>query len=185
MRNCTRRVSRYNRRRSVPALLLGLLMLMCLSPPAVAQDRWFGPDKFIHFIGGFLVTSVSYSVARNAFDWDHDRARIFGAATGVTLSVGKELFDMWSGRGVASGKDLVWDGLGIGAGMILINQLKPENGSIPPALMLTRCGISAPGRGAKPAELFPLKAVDTQYRVPTLRLISDGLTSNRIFPEGD
>ena len=99
---------------------------MALPGRASAQDSWFGPDKFLHFMGAFLATSVSYTVASSAWDMDHDRARMVGAATGVALSLAKELYDSLSGRGHASGKDLFWDGIGIGAGMAMINLMKPS-----------------------------------------------------------
>ncbi|MCK4771874.1 MAG: hypothetical protein KAT18_03065 [Candidatus Latescibacteria bacterium] len=131
------------------ASITGILLLASLPTRALAQDDWFGPDKLLHFIGGFLATSVSYTVAANVWDMDHDRARMVGAATGVVLSVGKEIYDSLSGRGHASGKDLFWDGIGIGMGMMMINQMKPE------------CGIRI--------DQSLLNAVDTTSGIPTLR----------------
>jgi len=91
-----------------------------------AQDDWFGADKFLHLIGSFLATSVSYTIASSVWDMDHDKARMVGAATGIVVSIGKEVYDTVSGQGYASGKDLFWDGIGMGMGMVMINQMKQD-----------------------------------------------------------
>lgn len=118
-----------NRSKRLLAFTSLVLVLMISIPGNVgAQDDWFGADKFLHLIGSFLATSVSYTVAASAWDLDHDKARMIGAVTGVVVSIGKEVYDSMSGRGYASGKDLFWDGIGIGMGMVMINQMK-ENPS--------------------------------------------------------
>lgn len=156
--------------RAAAILLLAALVLGTHVRPVAAQDEWFGPDKVLHFIGGFLVTSVTYTIARNALDWEHEDARLAGFTAGIAASIAKEVYDGLSWRGTASGKDLVWDGLGIGFGMVLLNNVD-----------LGRCGSTAAGpeglrlyvrlqRGLPslsgfrppPAEraLFPFHAVD-------------------------
>lgn len=182
MRSCTRRASRSEHRTlSLPAVCTALLVLALPARRAGAQDQWLGPDKFLHFMGGFLVTSISYTVAVNAWDWDHDRARMFGAATGVAVSIGKELYDSFSGRGHVSGKDLFWDGIGIGTGMAVINQLKSEpaqgtagialwRGMISTEFNLRRPCVSGREPLFRPALRPSLKAVDTTFSGPTLRI---------------
>ena len=124
-RNCISPVNGFKRRFVHFVLVLLLCAVGSLVTPqnTRAQDSWFGPDKILHFFGGFMVTSVSYVVAYNVTDWDHWKSLEFGVGMGVAASVGKELYDVLSGRGHASGKDLVWDGIGIGVGVIFIDAL--------------------------------------------------------------
>jgi hypothetical protein len=67
------------------------------------------------------VTTLSYSLAYDGLGWDRDESRVFAVATATTLSVGKEVYDLLT-DGQPSGKDLFWDGMGIGVGVLLINQ---------------------------------------------------------------
>jgi uncharacterized protein YfiM (DUF2279 family) len=108
-------------RRVPPALLITVAILLIAPRPASAQDDWFGPDKLLHFLGGFFVTSVGYTFAATALDMEHEQARAFGVGAGVMAGIGKEVWDGLSGRGDPSGKDLFWDGIGIGLGVVLVN----------------------------------------------------------------
>lgn len=124
MKNCIRPVNRSKRLLAFTSLVL--VLMISIQGRVGAQDDWFGADKLLHFIGSFLTTSVSYTIAASAWDLDHDKARMVGAAAGVAVSIGKEVYDSLSGQGYASGKDLFWDGIGIGMGMVMINQMKPD-----------------------------------------------------------
>ncbi len=124
MKNCIRPVNRSKRLLAFTSLVL--VLMISIQGKVGAQDDWFGADKLLHFIGSFLTTSVSYTIAASAWDLDHDKARMVGAAAGVVVSIGKEVYDSLSGQGYASGKDLFWDGIGIGMGMVMINQMKPD-----------------------------------------------------------
>ncbi len=122
-------------------LLLTGLLLIALPSGARAQDDWFGPDKILHFIGGFVCTGAGYVVARDAWDWEHDRAVSFGVGVGVTCSIAKELYDAFVKRTYFSGKDLVWDGLGIGLGVIVVNAMEEsDSGTTLDALLSGRTG---------------------------------------------
>ncbi|MFC1539963.1 hypothetical protein ACFL41_00570 [Gemmatimonadota bacterium] len=173
--------------------MLSLICLLAIPRPARAQDSWFGPDKILHFLGGFMVTSFSYMVAHQSFDWDHEKSLQFGVGMGVAASVGKELYDLLSGEGYASGKDLVWDGLGIGLGVILVNTLADSDGGVRPA---TGAGLQGryslrqlsltPGQPLFRMPEFRLpKPVDTRYIVPTFGLPPGGKLKPGWTPEGD
>jgi len=163
--------------------MLSAFCLLSAPRPARAQDSWFGPDKILHFFGSFMVTSVSYVVAYNVTDWDHWKSLEFGVGMGVVASVGKELYDSLSGRGEASGWDLVWDGLGIGAGVLFINALAdpPPRGSrkgqtVDGTVFSLRVLSLTPSRSLFRTPEFRLsKPVDTLYRVPTLGLPPGGI----------
>jgi uncharacterized protein YfiM (DUF2279 family) len=117
---------RVNRSESGPArpsiaLVFALFILAASARPAAAQDRWFSADKLLHFVGALAATTLSYSLAYDGFGWDRDESRNFAVAAATTLSVGKEVYDMLT-DGQPSVRDLLWDGMGIGAGVLLINQ---------------------------------------------------------------
>ncbi|MFC1629165.1 hypothetical protein ACFL3H_08650 [Gemmatimonadota bacterium] len=176
-----------------------LIFLLCagssLATPLniQAQDRWFGPDKALHFFGAFMATSVGYVVACNAWDYDHDKALRFGVGVGVAASVGKELYDVISGRGQASGKDLVWDGIGIGLGVLFLNALAdPTTGSVSPEEIGSHGRFSLhqlsliPGRPLLSTPEFRVsKPVDSVGRVPTFGLPPGGILRPDREPEGD
>ncbi len=105
------------------AALLSLLLTAGLPRPVLAQDEWFSPDKLLHFLGGFFVTTATYTIVAYRTDRGHEDARRIAFAAGITASIAKELYDGLSGKGTPSGKDLVWDGIGIGFSMALINQM--------------------------------------------------------------
>jgi len=175
-----------------------LILLLCAdsslatSPNVRAQDSWFGPDKILHFFGGFMATSVGYVVAYNAWDYDHEKALRFGVGVGVAASVGKELYDVLSGRGHASGKDLVWDGLGIGVGVIFIDALadppvRPRE-MMPTGnryLSLRMLSLTAGRPIFTTPEFRVSNPVDTIGRVPTFGLPPGGILKLGRTPEGD
>jgi len=193
------RISGLNRTRSSSVvmprtiLLLCLICLLAVPRPARAQDSWFGPDKILHFFGAFMVTSVSYVVAYNVTDWDHWEAVTFGVSMGVIASVGKEFYDSVSGRGEASGWDLVWDGIGIGMGVLFIDALAdppsrgPSTGQTGDGRVLSLRLLSlTPSRSLfRIPEFRPSKPVDTLYGVPTLGLPPGAILRPERTPEGD
>lgn len=174
MRNCIRPVNRSKRLLAFTSLVL---VLMISIPGNVgAQDDWFGADKFLHLIGSFLATSVSYTVAASAWDLDHDKARMIGAVTGVVVSIGKEVYDSMSGRGYASGKDLFWDGIGIGMGMVMINQMK-ENPSTDNGTGMLLAGMSLRPMYIKPG-WNASGAVNNYFPLPGLKSGMNGIDSS-------
>lgn len=93
----------------VPALLFPL-----------ALDGWFGADKMKHFFMSAFIQSMAYSSARAA-GASHDGAFVSATAATVGLGIGREIYD---GRvkKAFSYKDLVWDGAGLAAGIVLVNK---------------------------------------------------------------
>lgn len=86
---------------------------------AVAHpDGWFGIDKLKHFFMSFFVESVSYS-ALQAAGANHRAA--MGGAIGFTLGVGvaREIHDKRTPGNIFSVRDLTWDAIGTGAGVVL------------------------------------------------------------------
>ncbi len=78
-------------------------------------DRWFAHDKALHFGGSALLAAGGYAAAYVATERPSLRLTI-GASTAVTIGVGKEILDHYTG-GQPSGRDLAWDVLGTATGL--------------------------------------------------------------------
>ena len=87
---------------------------------AVVRDSWFGIDKIKHFFLSAFIESVSYS-ALQAARVNHRSA--MAGAIGVTAAfgVGREIHDYRNPNNHFSLKDLTWDGIGAGAGVVLLS----------------------------------------------------------------
>lgn len=99
--------------RLLPALLLAL------APAAAAAqtDPWWGRDKALHLGAGAVLAAGGY--AAGAILWEEPEAALWtGAAVGLGAGVVKELLDL-AGMGHPSWKDLAWDAVGMGAGLLL------------------------------------------------------------------
>ncbi len=159
----------------MPACVLAGMVLGLLPSSAAAQDRWFAPDKAAHFVISFFLTTATYTVARDYMEKD----RAIQTAVGVTagLGIAKEVHDALTGEGTFSGKDLVWDGLGIGLGVLIVSQDDERSGHAPAAVLVL--GARSPtlmrALAARPAPLLPIapleapNAVDSDAAVPTIR----------------
>jgi putative lipoprotein len=84
----------------------------------VVEDSWFGIDKVKHFFMSAFIESVSYS-ALQAAHVNHRSA--LAGAIGVTAAfgVGREIHDSRNPKNHFSIKDLGWDAIGAGAGVVL------------------------------------------------------------------
>lgn len=85
-------------------------------------DEWFAEDKLRHFFLSFAVTNLGYGAARTA-GLDHGLAEIVAVAGAAAAGLWKEFHDRSIGKPF-SRKDLVWDGLGILAGLVLATQTR-------------------------------------------------------------
>jgi putative lipoprotein len=102
------------------------LFSMCLAvnllfpQTAVVRDSWFGIDKIKHFFMSAFIESVTYS-ALQAARVNHRSA--MAGAIGVTAAfgVGREIHDYRNPNNHFSVKDLTWDALGAGAGVVLLS----------------------------------------------------------------
>jgi putative lipoprotein len=83
-------------------------------------DSWFGIDKVKHFFMSAFIESVSYS-ALQAAHANHRPA--LAGAIGITAAfgLGKEIHDYRNPNNHFSIKDLSWDAIGAGAGVVLLS----------------------------------------------------------------
>ncbi len=98
------------------------------APPRVPADTtpypddWFAEDKLRHFFLSFAATSLAYGAVRTA-GLGHGPAEVVAGAGAAAAGVWKEFHDRGIGRPF-SRRDLVWDGLGILAGLVLATQTR-------------------------------------------------------------
>lgn len=83
-------------------------------------DAWLGTDKARHFFLSFAATALAHGVLRTA---GLDGGAALGGAAGVAVAAGswKELRDRRIPGETASVRDLVWDLLGVAAGVALLS----------------------------------------------------------------
>lgn len=83
------------------------------------EDKWLGWDKAGHFlISGFLAGS-SYSIYHKSFNNDRESSIYFASILTLSLGVGKEMSDMKKPKDKFSYKDIIFDVLGISAGLFI------------------------------------------------------------------
>ena len=88
---------------------------------AATRDSWFGIDKIKHFFISAFVESVSYSALQAAHV---NRRPALAGAIGVSAAIGvaRELHDKRTPGNHFSYRDLTWDALGIGAGVLMLER---------------------------------------------------------------
>ena len=88
--------------------------------PAAPGDRWFGPDKLLHFTASAVIQSVAHTTLRSRGMRYGDASR---GAAGMTAAVGigKELWDR-ERHADFSLRDLAWDAIGAASGAVLMRQ---------------------------------------------------------------
>ncbi len=92
-----------------------------LQPGQAEVDNWFGEDKIKHFAFSFAITAAVAGAARLVTAGENSAWT--GAAFGLAAGVGKELYDQKT-RNAASLRDLIWDLAGVGAGVLLMQQVR-------------------------------------------------------------
>lgn len=86
------------------------------------EDKWLGWDKAEHFLISGFIAGSSYSVYHRSFDNDGESSTYFASILTLSLGVGKELSDSKKPRDKFSYKDIIFDVLGISAGIAIASQ---------------------------------------------------------------
>lgn len=86
-----------------------------------ARDAWLGEDKSAHGAMSFAMTGALYASGRAL-----GASRAASAAGAALATAAAGLLKEWSDRrrGTASVRDLVWDALGIGAALLLVENTR-------------------------------------------------------------
>ncbi len=100
----------------VCAISFGLL-LAGAEARAADPDPWVAQDKALHFGASASIAVVGYGVGAHVFD-TRGPALLCGAGASAFAGIVKESIDL-AGYGVASWKDVAWDGIGIATGLAI------------------------------------------------------------------
>ena len=103
-----------------------LFALSASSAGAQAQhkkvDPWLGPDKPKHFLMAGFVESLTFAGLELA-GANRSASRAGGISAAAVVSFGREFHDRRVGKGFSL-KDLLWDGLGMSAALLVINKTR-------------------------------------------------------------
>jgi len=88
----------------------------------VKEDKWLGWDKAGHFLISAFLAGFSYSIYYKSFDNDKKSSIYFASVFTLSLGAGKEISDMKKPKDRFSYKDLVFDVLGISAGLFIASR---------------------------------------------------------------
>jgi len=86
------------------------------------KDKWLGWDKAGHLLISAFLAGSSYSIYYKSFDNDKKSSIYFASVFTLSLGAGKEISDMKKPKDRFSYKDLVFDVLGISAGILIASQ---------------------------------------------------------------
>ena len=86
------------------------------------EDKWLGWDKAGHLLISAFLAGSSYSIYYKSFDNDKKSSIYFASVFTLSLGAGKEISDMKKPKDRFSYKDLVFDVLGISAGLFIASR---------------------------------------------------------------
>lgn len=93
---------------------------------ALAQpnDKWFSSDKWSHLTTSYFAVIQSAYTFEHFFLSDHKTAGHIGIGVGISLSLGKEMYDAFYKKTYFSWKDLTYDIMGTSLAYFSLNYLK-------------------------------------------------------------
>lgn len=103
--------------RALVTLACGL-SLLAAAPVARAQDPWLGRDKALHFSASAGLTLAGYAAGALAFEDDPPATVVVALTVGLVPGLEKEIWDQLR-DGDGSARDLAWDLVGVGAGLLV------------------------------------------------------------------
>ena len=85
-------------------------------------DKWWGKDKAKHFLVSAFLAGACYKIYHN--QWHNKKEHSLYFSTGFTLSLGlgKEIYDDARPQNKFSYKDLIYDLLGVGVGLLIVTR---------------------------------------------------------------
>jgi uncharacterized protein YfiM (DUF2279 family) len=87
-------------------------------------DRWFSHDKWMHLTTAyFLTVQTSYTLDK-MFLFPQESARRTSVGVAISLSIGKELYDVFGNNGIFSWKDLIYDIVGTSLGYLTLQAIQ-------------------------------------------------------------
>ena len=103
-------------RQAGSALLLAAALGAAVPARAQSVDDWLGADKALHFTVSAALAGTGYGGAALLTERTSVRLAV-GAGFALSLGIAKEVYDA-TGAGDPSWRDLAWDVLGTGVGVL-------------------------------------------------------------------
>ncbi len=101
-----------------------ILIFICLLGSLSAQNPWLGRDKVTHFAASTFLTCWNFGVSYDYGQQNRKDSLIFSVSLTTILGMGKEFSDKNILKTEWSWHDIVYNLAGIGAGLILINNMR-------------------------------------------------------------
>ncbi|MBW6458753.1 MAG: hypothetical protein K0B52_06285 [FCB group bacterium] len=87
-------------------------------------DRWFSHDKWMHLTTAYFLTLQTSYTLDKMFLFEQESARRTSVGVSISLSIGKELYDVFGNNGIFSWKDLLYDLLGTSLGYMTLHAIQ-------------------------------------------------------------
>jgi uncharacterized protein YfiM (DUF2279 family) len=88
------------------------------------EDHWFSKDKWMHLSASYFIVIQSRFVLEKNFRFSVPEANNISYGLSLSLSLGKEFYDVFGNNGIFSWKDLVYDLIGSGLGYLTVKALE-------------------------------------------------------------
>ena len=85
-------------------------------------DKWWGRDKAKHFLVSAFLAGACYKICHDEFHNKDEPSLCFSAGFTFSLGLAKEIHDETNPPKRFSYKDLVYDLLGIGVGLLIVTR---------------------------------------------------------------
>lgn len=85
-------------------------------------DKWWGKDKAGHFLVSAFLAGVCHNIYQNELQNKKDHSLYFSTGFTFSLGLGKEIYDQTRPQKRFSYKDLIYDLLGIGVGLLIVTR---------------------------------------------------------------
>ena len=85
-------------------------------------DKWWGKDKARHFLVSAFLAGTCYKIYHNQLHNKKEHSLYFSTGFTLSLGLGKEIYDDTRPQKKFSYKDLVYDIMGIGVGLLIVTR---------------------------------------------------------------
>ncbi len=89
-------------------------------------DRWFSHDKWMHLSASYFLTLQSAYAFNKMLLSEAETAHNISVGITLSLSLGKEFYDVFANDGIFSWKDLFYDILGTSLGYLTVSALQQQ-----------------------------------------------------------
>jgi uncharacterized protein YfiM (DUF2279 family) len=85
-------------------------------------DKWWGKDKAKHLLVSAFLAGTCYRIYHNQLHNKKEHSLYFSTGLTLSLGLGKEIYDQTRPQKKFSYKDLIYDILGIGVGLLIVTR---------------------------------------------------------------